>query len=351
MQDTSGGAFFEEDIAATNPQRTEQVRELERYLRGLRDSTDALRKIFQPDYSSERAFIGSTRKLRSALAETLGYPPPGKTDNVAPVFQRIGDDAIAVYYRIRIPVLPGVNAFGLYLTPKNVNGKVPLVISQHGGGGSPEVALFHGGANYHDMVRGAASNGYAVLALQHLFAADGYPGDIRQRMDSRARLAGTTITGIEIAKITRSLDVILQRPEIDRKRVAMVGLSYGGYYTLYTTALEPRIKVAVASCEFGDSLEMWEKTEPYGWGDGRFMNLLTLFRSPEIAALICPRPLEIQMGERDDLIPIAPGREAAKRTTEYYRKLGIPDRFRFVAFSGGHEWHGQTAWEFLKRHL
>ena len=351
MQNISDTPLFEEEVAATNPQRTEQVRELAGYLRGLRDSPEALRAIFSPDYASERAFAVSTRKLRAALAETLGYPPPGKPDNIAPSIQEIGEDAIAVYHRVRIPVLPGVNAVGLYLVPKHTAGAVPLVISQHGGNGSPEAALFHGGANYHDMIRGAAANGYAAVALQHLFLVEDYPADIRQRLDSRARLVGTTITGIEIAKITRSLDVVLARPEIDPERVAMIGLSYGGYYTLYTTALEPRIKVAVASCNFGDDVAGWETSEPYGWGDGRFQNLLTLFRSPEIAALICPRPLEIQMGEGDELVPLLPGREASKRTEEYYRKLGIPDRFRFVAFSGGHEWHGPTAWEFLARHL
>ena len=60
----------------------------------------------------------------------------------------------------------------------------------HGGGGSPEVALFNGGANYHDMIRGAVRRGYIVYAPQHLFKAEGYPKNIRRQIDDRMRLIG-----------------------------------------------------------------------------------------------------------------------------------------------------------------
>ena len=175
-----------------------------------------------------------------------------------------------------------------------------MVIAMHGGGGSPEVALFHGGANYHDMVRGGVKRGYVVFAPQHLFNAQGYPGDIRDRIDDRMRLIGTSLTAVKIAKITRSLDVLLTRPEVDPKRVAMVGLSYGGYYALVTPALDTRIKCAVSSCYFGVQEWRYERDELGVPSDFRFTDRFTLFRDPEIVSLICPRALEIQAGSKDD---------------------------------------------------
>ncbi len=74
-----------------------------------------------------------------------------------------------------IPILPHVHSEGIYIVPKSASGKRPLMISMHGGGGSPEVALFNGGANYHDMVRGAVKRGYVVYAPQHLFRAKVIP--------------------------------------------------------------------------------------------------------------------------------------------------------------------------------
>ncbi len=74
-----------------------------------------------------------------------------------------------------IPILPHVHSEGIYIVPKSTIGKRPLIISMHGGGGSPEVALFNGGANYHDMVRGAVKRGYIVYAPQHCFARKAIP--------------------------------------------------------------------------------------------------------------------------------------------------------------------------------
>jgi dienelactone hydrolase len=244
-----------------------------------------------------------------------------------------------------------VHAEGIYIVPKGVKGRVPLVISMHGGGGSPEVALFHGGANYHDMVRGAVKRGYAVFAPQHLFNAPGFPGDIRNRTDERLRLVGTSLTAVEIAKITKSLDVLLKRPEIDPKRVAMVGLSYGGYYTLVVPALEPRIKVAVSSCYFGVQEFRYEKDDLGVPSDFRFADRFSLFRDSEIGALICPRPLLIQAGKSDDAPHRDMGIQLAPLVADYYGKLGKSDAFKFLVFDGGHEFDDASAWDFIKRFL
>jgi dienelactone hydrolase len=221
----------------------------------------------------------------------------------------------------------------------------------HGGGGSPDVALFHGGGNYHDMVRGAVKRGYAVFAPQHLFSAPGYPGDIRNRTDNRMRLVGTSLTAVEIVKITRSLDVLLKRPEIDSKRVAMVGLSYGGYYALVTPALEPRIKVAVSSCYYGVQEWRYWRDENSVPSDFRFQDRFTLFKDSELVALICPRPLLIQAGSGDDDDHREGGVRLAPASAEYYKRLGRGDDFQFLVFNGGHEFHDESAWSFLEKHL
>jgi dienelactone hydrolase len=345
------GPYYEEEVRSSNPIRTEQARELDAYIKHLKGDASRLRALFKPDYSSPRAFQASTRKLREGFAAGIGYPPPGVPDSEGAVFDRIGEDGIGTYYRARVPVLPRVHAVGIYIVPKGLKGKAPLVISMHGGGGSPEVALFNGGANYHDMVRGGVKRGYVVWAPTHLFRADELPPNVRQTMDDRMRLVGTSITAVEIAKITRSLDVILKRPEVDSKRVAMVGLSYGGYYTLVTMALEPRIKTGVSSCYFGVQEGRYEQDELSVPGDFRFPDRMTLYRDGELGALICPRPLEIQAGAKDNASHREMGKRIAPQVGEYYSRLGRKDRFRFLVFEGGHEFYDPSAWQWLDRHL
>lgn len=350
-QDKKQTPYYEEDVSASNPIRTEQARELDGYINALKGSNSRLNELFKPDYASIKSYEASTKPLRKAFENSIGYPPPGQPDPEPATFTKIGEDAIGTYYRVKISVLPGVHSVGIYIVPKGLKGRAPLVISMHGGGGSPEVALFHGGANYHDMVRGGVKRGYVVWAPTHLFFAQGYPNDIRNTIDERMRLVGTSITAVEIAKITRGLDVILKRPEVDPKRVGMVGLSYGGYYTLVTPALEPRIKASVSSCYFGVQEGRYEQNELGVPSDFKFMDRFTLLRDPEIVALICPRALEIQAGATDAASHREMGKRIAPQAAEYYNHLGKPDAFRFIVFEGGHEFNDASAWEFLKKHL
>lgn len=343
--------YYEEEVAASNPLRTEQARELDAYILALKDNRARLDALFRPDYASPAAFEKSAAPFRQAFCDSIGYPPPGDVPSTEPTFKPIGTDSLGTYYRAMIPILPGVHAEGIYIVPRNLTGKAPLIIAMHGGGGSPEVALFHGGANYHDMVRGGVKRGYIVFAPQHLFSAEGYPKDVRRQIDDRLRLVGTSLTAVEIAKITRSLDVLLKRPEVDAGRVGMVGLSYGGYYALVTPALDPRIKVSVCSCYYGVQESRYAADELSIPSDFRFQDRFTLFRDGDLVALICPRALQIQAGATDGVHHREGGKLLAPLSASYYEKLQLSSRFQHLVFEGGHEFHDPSAWEFVQRHL
>ena len=343
--------YFEEDVKTSNPLRTSQARELDAYIVSLKNDDRPLKSVLQPDYSSISAYETSTGPFRQVFCDSIGYPPPGDRSQADPSFEKMGEDAIGTYYRAIIPIVAGIHAEGIYIIPKNLTGKAPLIISMHGGGGSPEVALFQGGANYHDMVRGGVKRGYVVFAPQHLFSAEGYPPNIRQQTDDRLRLVGTSLTAIEIAKITRSLDVLLKRPEVDTERVAMVGLSYGGYYALVTPAIDTRIRVAVSSCYYGVQEARYERDELSVPSDFRFHDRFTRFRDSDIVALICPRFLQIQAGKTDGPDHREMGTVLAPKSAAYYEKLGLKNRFQHLIFEGGHEFHDESAWQFVKDKL
>jgi len=341
---------YNENLEDSEHLRIDQASELQEYLRMIHGPS-ALNAQFGPDFSSVDAYTASTLDLKDLLSQSIGYPPPGLPPTNEPKFQLIAEDDSAVYYRTTIPVLQGLHVLGLYLVPKNHSLPAPLAIAQHGGNGSPEVATFHDGANYHDMVRGAVSRGYVVWAPQLMFLADGFPSDFRSRLDSRARSLGTTITAIEILKVRRGLDAVLARPEVNPDRVAMIGLSYGGFYTLYTTALDSRIGTAVSSCYFNDRDAVLGNAEPFGWNDWRFTNGSLLFKDPEIVAMICPRPLQIQVADKDELFPVEGARREAPSAARYYQELGCGANFEYVEFEGTHEFFGPAAWQFLDKFL
>jgi dienelactone hydrolase len=323
--------LYEEDLLASAPIRVEQWKQMQAY-------ADAQPKKPLPP-------------PQDGFGKSIGYPAPGFLEHPSGHFDKIGEDATATYYRCFIRVTPEMETYGLYLVPKNVKLPAPLVISQHGGGGTPEMATFHGGTNYHDQVRGAVAEGYVVFApltIMYPFRDRDHgtliPADVRGILDDELRGRGTTLMGVEAYKISRALDVVLKRPEVDPTRVAMIGLSYGGFYTLYTTALEPRIKVAVASCSFRDK-------EPTGAARtdrpaGRPNDL----SSVELVRLISPRPLQVQDGINDKGFPIDDVRRAVEKSRIHYPGEHARD-FDFEAFDGVHEFRGDVAWPFLRKYL
>jgi dienelactone hydrolase len=62
--------------------------------------------------------------------------------------------------------------------------------------------------------------------------------------------AGITWPGVMLWDDIRTVDYLCQRPEVDKRRLAYVELSVGGYRSLMLAALDERIKtaVSVASC-------------------------------------------------------------------------------------------------------
>jgi dienelactone hydrolase len=336
--------LYEEDLLSSSGIRVEQWKQMEAYIAALsgKKPDGALESLVHPE---------SAAALRESFRMSIGYPPPGFDTIPAGRSQKIGEDGQAIYHRCFIRVTPEMETYGLYIVPRKRQAQAPLVIAKHGGGGYPELATFQGGANYHDMVRGAVAEGYIVyvpLTIMYPYRDRDHgtpiPAEVRAQLDRQLRNKGTSLMAVEAFKITRALDVLLKRPEIDPTRVGMIGLSYGGFYTLYTAALDPRIGVAIASCSFryNGPTGAARKEKPAGRPDD--------LSSVELVRLISPRPLQVQNGIRDKGFPIDDVRQAVEKSRPWYSGPSA-DRFDFEAFDGVHEFRGDVAWPFLRKHL
>jgi len=95
--------------------------------------------------------------------------------------------------------------------------------------------------------------------------------------------------------------------------------------------------------------DILDAKEPFGFYDWRFTDSLGLFRDPHIAALVCPRPLQIQAGTQDQLFPIESARKVIPETRDIYRKLGLETHFEYHEFIGRHDFDASAAWRFVDR--
>jgi len=114
------------------------------------------------------------------------------------------------------------------------------------------------------------------------------------------------------------------------ERTGVIGLSWGSFYALVTAALEPRIRVTLASGFFNDRY-MYDRANAVWFDSGN------RFLDAEIAALVWPRPLYVEVGQADDLFDVQFARPAASQVAACYERLGMADRFRYQQHPGGHE--------------
>ncbi|RYF72724.1 MAG: hypothetical protein EOO22_10275 [Comamonadaceae bacterium] len=337
-------------VQATSAQGDEIVE----YLRRMREPGLSPARLQELDFSSERAYVQSTDTLRAQLKADLRYPPPGFERKVGPAVETmLGSDDLADYYSVRVEALPGVHTGGTYARPKRrpAGERLPLIIAAGGRGAAPPAAAdgttsFVSHSN-RDLMHGALRRGYAVWSPVYIFYREGKGNDYREHLTAQAWEVGTSLPAIEIAKTVKAIDALLLRPEIDAERVAMVGMSYGGFATLYTAALDPRIRAAVVAAYFNDREAVLGASEPHGFLDWRFQNSLSKWQDPALVALVCPRALLVQSGNQDQLFPIEGARRAAPLARANYERLGVATRFRFSEFVGRHDFNGDEAWEFI----
>jgi len=306
------------------------------------------------DYTSIPAFLKSVEPNRAdwcAVLAPLELPASGRVQRKshAPL-----EDLRAEWISIS---LGGLMAEGVFAVPAEATSErpVPLVIAQHGIGSCPErtFGVMDEGDAYHAYARELVKHGFAVLAPLNLRSAER-----RNRIERLCRLAGTSLPGIELARVQRLLDEVLKDPRVAPQRVGMWGLSLGGLATMFWTPLEPRIKVAVVAGWFNHRRNKMaipdkryscflETKEEHAF----FQGWLTAFSDSDVASLICPRPLMVQTGKKDAIAWWPMVVEEFEVAKEHYAKLGVADRIEIDVREGGHEAHVESGVRFLTKWL
>lgn len=287
---------------------------------------------------------------REALRRMLGYPlsplPEKKTITVKKTLLSVQEDAVA--YRMQLALEEGLCLYGILLEPIEKAPKNALVIFQHGGWGYPEIISgLVPPTNYHDLSRTVVRAGACVFCPQIPYWREDIIGTpySREAIDLSLRRVGGSLAALCVYGIERTLDYFLSLDEVDKSRVGIAGLSYGGMYALLSAALDERIRFALCSCFFNDR-------GLYSWQDMVFFGQEKRFFDAEVLTLVAPRPIMVETAKRDEIFD-AVGAENAARDYAYYKeKLSLPDSCAFHTFDGKHEFatDGENL-RFLKTHI
>ena len=304
-------------------------------IRRERRKADTRRKrFFQPDCSSVDAYSASIEDHRRQFKAMLAWPLTLGPDEPAPKarLKFVAEDDLGGIWRIWVEALPGLEAYGLLFLPRKGRPPYALAISQHGGGGTPEYcSSFFDCCNYNHMSQRLRRRGLAVFAPQQLnWAANFGPAVDNGQIDLALKQLGGSVAALGVRMLQRSLDYLAARKDIDAARIGMIGLSWGSFYTLVAAAADTRIRAALPSCFFNNR-------KVYLYRECSWFAAADKFLDAEIAALVCPRALYIEVGKGDtSFAPRHAAPEAAK-VAKLYEQLSIPERFVYHEHEGGHE--------------
>ena len=330
-------------------------REVEDYLRAESLALPERRvRLWQPDYSSVEAFLASVAPNRERWRQAMGSFGPSSLP-LEPEFAPFFEDGQVSATWLSLPLLGSLRARAVLALPKAGRSPYPLVVAQHGIASSPErVFGFDDPENiYHAYGRRLAEEGFAVLAPLNVTEAKP-----RARLTRLCLMLGGTLWGLEVARTARLLDYAQSRGDTDAGRMGMWGISLGGAYTMFTLPLEPRLKAGVVTAWFNSRVAKMVVDDPRyscflsteeehifvpGW--------LREFADSDLAALICPRPLQVQTGKGDSIAWWPMVQEEFEASKEHYRKLGIADRIELDLRDRGHETHVESGLRFLTKWL
>jgi len=354
--------------------------------------TDFPLSYLQPQFKKVASW---KRRARGKFLELLHYAPPA-CDPRAELVERTdcGD-----YFRenIYFNTTPDLRVPAYVLIPKHAKLPAPGIVALHDHGAfyfwgkeklveqeNEPASLTAFKRQYYEGVSTAsalARQGYVVIVIDMFYwgerrlLLDGDPADWRDRpqtippervakFNQRAGqseplvgrsifAAGFTWPGVIFWDDLRTVDYLITRPEVDKKRIGCVGLSVGGFRACHLAALDERIKAAV--------IVGWMTSFPHQLKKhvlntiGHTMLVPGLYRQldyPDVASLAMPSALLVINGKKDTLFHPGGVSVAFDKLTACYRKAGAAEKLRLRLYDTPHEFNKEMqaeAWVWLRR--
>ncbi len=229
---------------------------------------------------------------------------------------------------------------------------------------APAVLCVHGhwsGAKQDPVVQsrciGLAKLGYFVLSVDAFGAGERglktalgeYHGEM---VAATLWPTGTLLAGIQVWENMRAVDYLQSRPEVDGKRLGVTGTSGGGNQTIYSGALDERLKCVVPVCSVGNY-------QAYLGAACCMCELvpgaLTFADQWQVLGLVAPRALMAISATRDAVqFSVAEAKKSidgARRVFDLYKRS---EAIRHVPIESGHDYNQpmrEAMYGWMSKHL
>ncbi len=306
---------------------------------------------------------------RSRVFDLLAYSPK-KVAPRAEVIDR-ADRGDHVREKVLFSTSPQLRVPAYVLVPKRANGPMPAIVDLHSHGGMflfGKEKVIDFGTNHPTMTEYHRRNydgrptatelvkrGYVVITIDALMFGERrvmsdadrglgwdrskYGPEEVAKLNQVCRSKEATIVkglafggmnwpGVVFWDDIRTVDYLVTRPEVDRERIGCLGISMGGYRSIFLAALDPRIKAAVVA-GFMSTVRPMLRAH---LDTHSFVHYLPGLHHhldwPDVAGLTAPRALLVLQCSQDGLFPLTGMTESVNKIARIYQKADCADQFR-----------------------
>jgi dienelactone hydrolase len=243
---------------------------------------------------------------------------------------------------------------GILIKPSG-DTKRPVVIICHGTGGKKESQI--------SLMKQFCGKGFIAVAIDGRYHGErckAGTGDVEYCeaiYEAYKSGNGHPLYFDTVWDLMRLIDYLETRPDVDAKRIGVMGFSKGGIETFLLSGLEPRVAVSVPC--IGVQSFKWG-LENGGWKsrlgtfqkainpilkdegvtaspefakkffDKMLPGIYSIFDGPQMLTIIAPRPLLVCNGEIDDKTPLEGLKLAAAAATSAYKAANAEEKFKFI---------------------
>ncbi|HIK95110.1 MAG TPA: hypothetical protein EYG03_24475 [Planctomycetes bacterium] len=229
--------------------------------------------------------------------------------------------------KLRYEVVPGMWVAALLYEPDQLDGRVPVVMNVNG----------------HDRVNGKAADykqlrcinqvKRGMLALNVEWLGMGQlagPGFSHYSMN-QLNLCGTSGLAPFYLAMSRGLDILLQHKNADPARVAVAGLSGGGWQTIFISSLDKRVTLANPVAGYSSFRTRGRYQSDLGDSEQTPSDLAMITDYSHLTAMLAPRPALLTNNAEDNCCfkaehALPPLLQAAQ---PIYKLYGKPTNLRY----------------------
>lgn len=288
-----------------------------------------------PAAADAQEWTGKSEAIRRHLLDDVvfhGWPKEWVT--APPRFEDLGAVPSGKGYqlrKLRYEVVPGFYATALLYEPEKIEGRIPAVLNVMGHYYTQGKAMEF----EQKLCINQALRGMIALNLEWLGTGELNQDDNSHYLAPALDLVGANEVGLFYLAMRRGLDYLAQDSHVDPDRIAVTGLSGGGWQTIVLSSLDTRVKVAIPVAGFSSlaakvSSRLFNPNAP-GDPEQQGSDFLLGQDYPALTAMRAPRPTLLIFNAGDNCCFRAPivKTDVFDAVKPFFALYGKEDQFQF----------------------